>query len=125
MVRVPGGETGSGQLPDFFIDKYEVTNKRFKEFVNAGGYRDKKYWKYPFTEDGKELRWEDAVKAFVDQTGQPGPATWQGGDYPEGQADYPVSGVSWYEAAAYAEFAGKIAYRRAPIGGSPAERIRP
>ena len=107
MVRVPGGETGSGQLPDFFIDKYEVTNKRFKEFVNAGGYRDKKYWKYPFAEAGKELRWEDAVKAFVDQTGQPGPATWQGGDYPEGQANYPVSGVSWYEAAAYAEFAGK------------------
>jgi eukaryotic-like serine/threonine-protein kinase len=29
------------------------------------------------------------------------------GDYPEGQADYPVSGLSWYEAAAYAEFARK------------------
>jgi dienelactone hydrolase len=47
------------------------------------------------------------MKEFVDQTGQPGPATWQAGDYPEGQADYPVSGVSWYEAAAYAEYAGK------------------
>ena len=44
---------------------------------------------------------------FVDSTGRPGPATWQGGDYPEGQDDYPVSGVSWYEAAAYAEFAHK------------------
>ena len=29
------------------------------------------------------------------------------GDYPEGQGDYPVTGISWYEAAAYAEFAGK------------------
>ena len=29
-----------------------------------------------------------------------------GGDYPRGQDDYPVSGVSWYEAAAYAEYAG-------------------
>ena len=29
------------------------------------------------------------------------------GDYPEGQDDYPVSGVSWFEAAAYAEFRGK------------------
>ena len=29
------------------------------------------------------------------------------GTYPEGQADYPVGGVSWYEAAAYAAFAGK------------------
>ena len=43
----------------------------------------------------------------MDQTGQPGPANWRVGDYPEGQADYPVSGVSWYEAAAYAEFVGK------------------
>ena len=43
---------------------------------------------------------------FVDQTGRPGPATWQTGDYPE-KRDFPVSGISWYEAAAYAEFAGK------------------
>lgn len=43
----------------------------------------------------------------MDQTGQPGPATWQAGDFPERQDDYPVSGISWYEAAAYAEFAGK------------------
>ena len=60
-----------------------------------------------FIKDGKELTWEEALKEFVDQTGQPGPATWEAGDYPEGQADYPVSGVSWYEAAAYAEFVGK------------------
>jgi dienelactone hydrolase len=53
------------------------------------------------------VSWEEAVKRFVDQTGLPGPSTWQAGDYPEGQADYPVSGVSWYEASAYAEFAGK------------------
>ncbi len=45
-------------------------------------------------------------KAFVDQTGLPGPSTWMGGDYPRGQEDYPVSGVSWYEAAAYAEYRG-------------------
>ena len=44
---------------------------------------------------------------LVDGTGRPGPATWQGGDSPEGQDDYPVSGVSWYEVAAYAEFAHK------------------
>jgi hypothetical protein len=44
---------------------------------------------------------------FVDQTGRPGPATWQAGDYPEGQGDFPVSGISWYEATAYAHFVGK------------------
>jgi eukaryotic-like serine/threonine-protein kinase len=38
---------------------------------------------------------------------RPGPSTWELGEYPEGQDDYPVTGVSWYEAAAYAEFAGR------------------
>jgi dienelactone hydrolase/predicted Ser/Thr protein kinase len=107
MVRVTGAETPGGKLADFFIDKFEVTNKQYKEFVNGGGYRNKKYWTQKFIKDGKALTWEEAVKGFVDQTGLPGPAGWQAGDYPEGQADYPVSGISWYEAAAYAEFAGK------------------
>jgi dienelactone hydrolase len=43
----------------------------------------------------------------VDQSGRPGPSTWIAGDYPEGQDHYPVNGISWYEAAAYARFAGK------------------
>jgi len=107
MVRVKGEGTPLGKLPDFFIDRCEVTNRQFKEFVAAGGYREKKFWTQKFIRDGREVTWEEAVKTFVDQTGLPGPSTWQAGDYPEGQADYPVSGVSWYEAAAYAEFAGK------------------
>src|ERR1700694_689977 len=47
------------------------------------------------------------MSRFLDATGRPGPATWELGAYPEGQANYPVGGVSWYEAAAYAEFAGR------------------
>jgi len=47
------------------------------------------------------------VRAFVDRTGRPGPATWEAGDFAEGKGDFPVGGVSWYEAAAFAEFAGK------------------
>ena len=107
MVRVAGAETAMGKLGDFFIDKCEVTNRQFKEFVDQGGYRDRKNWKVPILKDGRELASEEAAQIFVDQTGQPGPSTWQAGDFPEGQGDYPVSGVSWYEAAAYAEFAGK------------------
>ena len=47
------------------------------------------------------------MKLLVDKTGQAGPATWENEDFPKGQEDYPVAGVSWYQAAAYAEFAGK------------------
>ena len=107
MVRVAGAETAVGKIGDFYIDKYEVSNAQYRNFINAGGYRDKKFWKERIIKEGKELTWEEAVKEFVDQTGLPGPAGWRAGDFPEGQADYPVSGISWYEAAAYAEFAGK------------------
>jgi dienelactone hydrolase len=47
------------------------------------------------------------VELMRDSTGLPGPSTWKDGRYPPGQDNYPVAGVSWYEAAAYAEWAGK------------------
>jgi formylglycine-generating enzyme required for sulfatase activity/tRNA A-37 threonylcarbamoyl transferase component Bud32/dienelactone hydrolase len=107
MVRVEEAQTKGGKLPDFYIDRYEVTNKQYTDFINHGGYSNRKHWKHKFIKERTELSWDQAVKQFVDQSGQPGPATWQAGDYPEGQADFPVSGISWYEAAAYAEYAGK------------------
>jgi len=108
MTHVPGRNVAKlGEVPGFFIDKYEVTNHRFKEFVDAGGYQNSRYWKPPFVRDGKGLAWEEAMSLLRDTTDRPGPATWVSGDYPSGHADYPVSGVSWYEAAAYAEYAGK------------------
>jgi formylglycine-generating enzyme required for sulfatase activity len=107
MVRVAGAETEAGQFDDFYIDKYEVTNTQYKEFMDSGGYTNREYWKQEFVKDEKVLTWEEAMAEFVDQTGRPGPSTWQAGHYPEGHENYPVSGISWYEAAAYAEFAGK------------------
>ncbi len=108
MVRVTVVDIpNEAHYPDFFIDIYEVTNRRFKEFVDAGGYAKPEYWKEPFVKEGVTLAWEDAIKEFVDATGRPGPAAWEGGTYPSGQDEYPVSGVSWYEAAAYAAWAGK------------------
>jgi dienelactone hydrolase len=107
MVRVSATETPVGTLPDFFIGRYEVTNREYKAFVDAGGYRTRKYWKHPFVKDGRRLTWDEAMREFVDASGQPGPSTWMAGDYPAGRADYPVSGVSWYEAAAYAVYAGR------------------
>ncbi len=57
--------------------------------------------------EGRTLSRAEAMARFVDQTGRPGPATWVAGDYPADQGDMPVGGVSWYEAAAYARWAGK------------------
>ena len=107
MVRVLGANTRVGKIDDFYIDRTEVTNKQYKEFVDSGGYERKEYWKHNFADGESVLTWEHAMSRFVDQTGRPGPAEWQAGTYPEGHSEYPVSGVSWYEAAAYAEFAGK------------------
>ena len=107
MVRVPSTQTEAGVIGDFFIDRYEVTNNEYKKFIDAGGYRTRKYWKYPFIKGGKEISWAEAMNLFVDQSGQSGPSTWIGGTYPEGQERFPVSGVSWYEAAAFADWTGK------------------
>jgi dienelactone hydrolase len=106
MVRVPATETPVGSLGDFFIGRYEVTNREYKAFVDAGGYRNPDFWTHPFEEAGRVLTRDEAMRRFVDQSGLPGPATWIGGAHRDGEGDYPVSGISWYEAAAYAEYAG-------------------
>jgi len=95
------------RIGDFLMDRHEVTNEAFKRFMDSGGYVNPKYWRYPFIKDGRTLTWEEAVTLFRDETGRLGPATWEVGDYPNGEDDYPVSGVSWHEAAAYAEFVDK------------------
>jgi dienelactone hydrolase len=82
------------------------------EFVDAAGYEKAEYWTEPFVKDGREVSWQEAMSLFVDRTGRPGPSTWYAGSYPDGQGDYPVGGVSWYEAVAYAQFKGK----RLPTG---------
>jgi dienelactone hydrolase len=101
-------ENSKIEAPEFLIDKYEVTNRQFKTFIDAGGYENTNYWEgLDFVKNGHRLSWQEAMVEFRDRTGQLGPATWERGDYPEGQGEYPVSGVSWFEAAAYARFVGK------------------
>ena len=94
-------------LPDYWIDRHEVTNREFKRFVDDGGYRRPELWREPFLNDGTVLAFDAAMARFRDATGRSGPATWEMGAYVAGQDDYPVAGVSWYEASAYARWAGK------------------
>jgi formylglycine-generating enzyme required for sulfatase activity/dienelactone hydrolase len=117
MVFVPGGtyelvshaapRGDTADLDAFFIDRFEVTNADYMAFVRAGGYANSEYWDASFVRGGRTLSWEEGTKLLVDRSGLPGPRTWSGGEFPEGQASHPVSGVTWYEAAAYARFVGK------------------
>jgi hypothetical protein len=111
MTWVPAGAATTPapavEVPGFWIDTYEVSNREFKAFVDAGGYQKPEYWRHEFLKNGQVLSWQDGMHEFRDATRRPGPAGWQLGTYPEGAEDLPVSGVSWYEAAAYAEFLGK------------------
>lgn len=89
MVRVPAGEFTMGsnsRLPDegpqhtvklksFWIDKYEVTNLQYQQFVEATGRRS--------------------------------PRHFQNRTFPRDKIDHPVTFVSWYDAKAYCEWAGK------------------
>lgn len=133
MVPVPGGNWHDWigfigllnyPLPTFDVDRFEVTNREYQRFVDQRGYEKREYWKEPFIKGGKELSWEQEMDLFRDPTGRPGPSTWEGGHFPPGQDDYPVSGVSWYEAAAYAAFAGKTLpsigqwYKTAPVASA-------
>ena len=127
MARIPGGNTraflvGSDgatplQLGEYRIDRFEVSNSQYKAFVDAGGYTDRQWWDQPFVDtDGRALTFEAAMSRFRDRTGRPGPATWEAGTFPAGQGDMPVGGVSWYEAAAFAKFAGKSLPDHLPLG---------
>ena len=55
------------RLDDYFIDKYEVSNQEYKEFINAGGYLKQQFWKYPLSKDGRALSWDEAMKEFRDR----------------------------------------------------------
>ena len=117
MVGVPGGTYALGlkytglvtlapssspehavKLAPFFIGVHEVTNEEFQVFVNQGGYMDRRWW--------AGAKGIDKAR-FVDATGKPGPRYWRNASFAKGEEKLPVVGVSFYEAAAYAHWAGK------------------
>ncbi|GAB4435754.1 MAG: hypothetical protein OHK0040_06940 [bacterium] len=97
MVFVPGGNAIIGSnfgepfeapertvfVQSFYIDKYEVTNAQYKRFVDATK--------------------REAPKNVVN----PDYTIWKNGTFPEELANHPVVNVTWYDAKAYCEWAGK------------------
>ena len=116
MIWIPGGRfmMGSDFSPDpaarpqhpvevgsFWIDRHEVTNAQFAEFVAATGYRT------TAEEHGEGWVFEPLRATWLLMPG----ADWR---HPQGPHSTiaglqlrPVVLVSWYDAAAYARWAGK------------------
>ncbi|WP_204284698.1 ergothioneine biosynthesis protein EgtB [Microbispora amethystogenes] len=91
-------------LPGFWIDRHPVTCGAYLRFVEDGGYRDPRWW--------LPQGWE-----WVERTGVDAPLFWTrdgdtwwrlrfGREEPV-PPDEPVQHVSWYEADAYARWAGR------------------
>ena len=77
---------------DYFMDIYPVTNQHYEQFIRAGGYDNEALW----SKEG----WGWKRKEKVSQ-----PEHW---DDPEwNKSDYPVVGVSYFEAEAFAKWSGK------------------
>ncbi|MBT8487345.1 MAG: protein kinase [Gemmatimonadetes bacterium] len=116
---VPGGQVNPGVLAggiwqgdartisDYLLDRFEVTNEQYQAFVDAGGYEREEFWEHDFVGGDRRVTRSEAMASFVDRTGRPGPSTWDVGRYPDGTADHPVTGISWFEAAAFARFVGR------------------
>ncbi|MDH4229770.1 MAG: formylglycine-generating enzyme family protein [Nitrospirota bacterium] len=70
-------------LPGFWIDRTEVTNVAYREFVTA---------------TGREAPADPRFKEFF---------AWKDGDYPQGLANHPVVYVTWDDANDFCVWAGK------------------
>ncbi|MGB9179747.1 MAG: SUMF1/EgtB/PvdO family nonheme iron enzyme, partial [Pyrinomonadaceae bacterium] len=60
----------------------------------------------PFFIDAYEVTCEEYAR-FVKTIGRAPPPNWPGGQYPQGTARHPVTGVTWDDAVAYARWIGK------------------
>lgn len=86
-------------LSSYDIYKYEVTCEQYRQFIDAGGYSNPEWW------DSAGWMWKETVEEEVITL----PMTWNDPDHFCGDAypDYPVTGVSWWEARAYGNFVGR------------------
>lgn len=106
MIHIEGGQflCGNDQLDaldnekqahwvpvdSFWMDRFPVTQGAYRQFMDAGGYQDSRYW----SDEGWHWLQNNPVNH---------PFHWDLNK----RENHPVCGVSWYEADAYARFVGK------------------
>lgn len=93
-------------LQDFAIDRALISNGDFLEFVRSGGYRDFRWWFSEGWEVVTKEHWQAPLYWEV-HDGQWMIRDFSGLHTIESKADEPVSHVSYFEASAYAKWAGK------------------
>jgi formylglycine-generating enzyme required for sulfatase activity len=99
MVLIPKGPFLYGKkrvredIPyDYYMGIYPATIDQYKDFMLANGYDSQNYW----SEEGWAWKQENQMHR---------PEYWTNPRW--NQADHPVVGVTYYEAEAYASWAGK------------------
>ena len=92
-------------VASFFIDAGPVTNGEYLAFVEAGGYHDARFW----SDAGWGHRLEADLEAppFWSRAGGGAWSVRRFGRQIDLPLEEPVQHVCWYEADAYARFAGK------------------
>ncbi|MFI9201479.1 ergothioneine biosynthesis protein EgtB [Streptomyces sp. NPDC053048] len=91
-------------VPSFFIDTLPVSNGAYLRFIEDGGYRDPRWWRPAGWEQVR--RHELAAPLFWRREGR-GWVRRRFGVVEEVPPAEPVLHVSWYEADAYAAWAGR------------------
>ncbi|RQW03777.1 formylglycine-generating enzyme family protein, partial [candidate division KSB1 bacterium] len=96
-VLIPKGKLTLGETgkkveikESFYMSKYPVTNAQYKLFMEEDGYRNDAWW----SKEGKVWREKENISE---------PRYWRQGRW--NGANFPVVGVSWYEAAAFCAWA--------------------
>jgi iron(II)-dependent oxidoreductase len=92
------------EMRPFYIDRAPVTNAQFVEFIAQKGYRDPKHWS-PHGWDWRER--EDVTAPLHWELGGDGWERTRFGRREPLPMDEPVQHVSWYEAEAFSNCAGK------------------
>lgn len=76
-------------LPEYQIGKFPVTNAEFREFVDAGGYDEMRWWAKTGWANKNKENWTE-------------PRYWAEARF--NKPNQPVVGVSWYECLAYSRW---------------------
>ena len=122
-IKIPAGEFTMGSndgldrekpshkvyLDAYLIAKTPVTNAQFKKFIEAGGYKNQKYW-------------SDTGWVWLSGKNRTQPSYWH--DKKWNTPTHPVVGVSWYESEAFSKWANcrlpsEAEWEKAARGDSP------